>query len=210
MRLLSVLQNHLEEVHACRRCPDMVGPVVTGHPVASPVLFVGQAPGPHEGRIGRPFAWTAGKNLFRWTAEIGLDEAGVRGRVYMAAVCRCFPGKTRQGGDRVPSPEEVSRCAPHLDREVALLAPRLVVPIGRLAIEAFLGARPLAEVIGRTFRAERAGQAFDVIPLPHPSGASTWWKLEPGATLLQRALRRIARHPAWREILAKAPPARVT
>ncbi|HEY1547317.1 MAG TPA: uracil-DNA glycosylase family protein, partial [Kofleriaceae bacterium] len=78
----------------------MIGPVVTGEPVMSPVMLVGQAPGIKEGPAGRPFAWTAGKTMFQWFSEIGLDEASFRSRVYMAAVCRCFPGKANGGGDR--------------------------------------------------------------------------------------------------------------
>ena len=89
-----------------------------------------------------------------------------------------------------------------------LLEPGLVVPIGRLAIDAFFGAATaLADVIGKTHRGERAGVRFELIPLPHPSGASTWWKTEPGATLLARALGLIEKHPAWQAILARAPPA---
>ena len=186
----------------------MNGWLSTNTAVPSRILLIGQAPGPREGDFGRPFAWTAGKQLFKWTASIGLDEPGVRGRVYMAAICRCFPGKTKQGGDRVPSPDEVAACAPWLDREIAVLGPRLVIPVGKLAIEAlFTGKAALTEVVGRSHRGERAGRAFDLIPLPHPSGASTWWKMEPGATLLARALGLVARHDAWREVVAAPPPA---
>ncbi len=205
-RTLPLLAQHLDEVHACTRCPDMIGPVVTGHPVASPVLLVGQAPGPREGEFGRPFAWTAGKQLFKWTASIGLDEPAMRARVYIAAVCRCFPGKTRQGGDRVPSPDEVTACSEWLDRELAVVGPRLVIPVGRLAIESFLGKAPLADIIGRRHRGSRAGRVFDLIPLPHPSGASTWWKMEPGASLLGEALKLLGSHPSWREVVLAAPP----
>jgi uracil-DNA glycosylase len=178
----------------------MVGPVVVGNPVRSPVLLVGQAPGPHEGELGRPFAWTAGKQLFKWFAPLGLDEAEFRNRVYMAAVCRCFPGKRASGGDREPSPVEIANCAGWLDREIELNRPELVLPVGRIAIEQVLGASPLADVIGKKHRARRAGHEFDTIPLPHPSGASTWFKMEPGRTLTEKALRLIARHPAWRAI----------
>jgi uracil-DNA glycosylase len=131
----------------------------------------------------------------------------------MAAVCRCFPGKAPGGGDRVPAPDEIAHCAPWLDAEVRLLRPALVVPVGRLAIAALLAGSPaagapLAEVIGRRFRAARAGRRFDVVPLPHPSGASTWHRVEPGVTLLARALRLIAAHPAWARAVRALRPAR--
>ena len=98
----SPLAVHQQQLRACTRCPDMIGPVVTGHAVASPVLLIGQAPGIKEGRLGRPFAWTAGKTLFQWFGGIGLDEERFRHQVYMAAMCRCFPGKNPKGGKLIP------------------------------------------------------------------------------------------------------------
>jgi uracil-DNA glycosylase len=175
----------------------MIGPVVMGAAVASEVLLVGQAPGDKEPKLGRPFAWTAGKNLFKWFATIGVSEADFRARVYMAAVCRCFPGKNPKGGDRVPSDEEIARCAPWLERELEILRPRLLIPVGRLAIERFLPAAPLSEQIGRSHAVTLGGRALDLVPLPHPSGASTWYHVEPGKTLTARALKLIAAHPAW-------------
>jgi uracil-DNA glycosylase len=120
----------------------------------------------------------------------------------MAAVCRCFPGKARKGGDRVPSPDEIAACRPWLDAELALLRPALVIPVGRLAIEQFLPAAPLAELIGRTHAGARGRLRFDVVPLPHPSGASTWYHVEPGKTLTERALALIGAHAAWRSIIS--------
>lgn len=182
-------------------------PAIVGTAVLSPVLLVGQAPGAREPELGRPFAWTAGKQLFQWFAPLGLDEAQFRARIYMAAVCRCFPGKTRLGGDRVPNAEEIERCRPWLDAEIALLAPKLVIPVGKLAIEQFLPPAPLTERIGTRHRVRRAGRTFDLIPLPHPSGASPWPKTEPGKSLTARALRAIGEHRAWRAVLsARVPP----
>jgi uracil-DNA glycosylase len=182
----------------------MIRPVVTGDPVVSPVMLIGQAPGVREGPAGKPFAWTAGKTMFGWFAQLGLSEAGFRERVYMAAVCRCFPGKSAKGGgDRVPSADEVVRCSRHLAREVQLLHPQLVIPVGKLAIAQLVpDIAQLAEIVGTRRRGQLAGVEFDVIALPHPSGASTWHRMEPGKTLLARALDEIARHPAWRSVLA--------
>lgn len=175
-------------------------PVVVGSPVLSPVLLVGQAPGDKEPVLGRPFAWTAGKQLFKWFAPLGFDETEFRARVHMAAVCRCFPGKNPKGGDRVPSDEEIANCRPWLEREIEILHPELIIPVGRLAIQQFLPARPLVEQIGLTHQTIHQKRKIDVIPLPHPSGASTWPRSEPGKTLTQRALRLIAGHSAWRAI----------
>src|SRR5687767_10884604 len=132
------LLRHQDVLARCRRCPRMQSTPVIGNPVVSKVLLVGQAPGPREPDIGRPFAWTAGKMLFKWFGEIGLDEAEFRGRVYMAAVCRCFPGKRPGGGDRVPDPDEVANCSSWLDAELALMKPALVIPVGKLAIQRFM------------------------------------------------------------------------
>jgi uracil-DNA glycosylase len=177
--------------------PRGFGPPVHGAAVASRIFLLGQAPGPHEARLGRPFAWTAGKTLFRWLERAtGAAEAEVRARIYIAAVVRCFPGKTAGGGDRVPSAEECALWRGFVAREVEILRPRLVLPVGRLAIQEVLGhAGPIAEVVGRKQRVHFHGLETDVIPLPHPSGASTWFKVEPGRGLLDEALRLVADHP---------------
>jgi len=197
----SALRAHLSELAGCRACPRMVGPVVPPPPVRSRIYLVGQAPGPREGALGRPFAWTAGRTLFRWFSGIGADEATVRTRIYIAAVCRCFPGKASSGGDRVPDPAEIARCSRWMAREIELQRPELVIPIGRLAITTVLGDLPLSEAVGSARRATLFGHGVDVIALPHPSGVSTWWKREPGATLLIRALALIGAHPAWRAVV---------
>jgi len=188
------------ELDACRRCPGMIGPVVHGPPVKSTVFLIGQAPGAREGELGRPFAWTAGKTLFRWFEQaLGVSEADVRARVYMAAVARCFPGKEKKGGDRKPDAGEIDRCRTFLEREIQILRPKLLLPVGTMAIEQVLGEkRPLAEVVGTPQRVHYHGVESDVIALPHPSGASTWHVMEPGKTLLARALHLLRKHPEIR------------
>ena len=201
-RLLSA---HVKRLRACRLCPQMNPPVVSGGAVVSKVLLVGQAPGDREPVLGRPFAWTAGKTLFRWFQEAaGMNEETFRAKIYMAAVCRCFPGKKSTGGDRVPSPAEIQNCSGWLGREIEILQPQLVIPVGRLAIEQFMPLPKLDAIIGQKFSAERRGQKFDIIPLPHPSGASPWHRMEPGKTLLRHALQLIARHPAFQKLDNKA------
>ena len=199
------LKRHVTRLRACDACPDMIRPVVTGEPVLSPVMLIGQAPGVKEGPAGKPFAWTAGKTMFGWFAELGLSEEQFRKRVYMAAVCRCFPGTATGGGDRVPSPAEVTNCSRHLHAEIEIIKPQLVIPVGKLAIaQLFPDAEKLTEVVGSQQRGTLAGHEFDVIALPHPSGASTWHRTEPGKSLLSKALARIGKHPAWRSLLVEA------
>jgi uracil-DNA glycosylase len=71
-----------------------------------------------------------------------------------------------------------------------------VIPVGKLAICRFLEPAPLQDLVGRSFRVSLAGREADCIPLPHPSGASPWHRMEPGKTLLARGLGLIAAHPA--------------
>lgn len=201
------LQQIQKSIAECRACPRMVGPPVHGPAVLTPIFLLGQAPGPHEGKIGKPFAYTAGRTLFRWFEEsTGVDEERFRAHVYMAAVARCFPGKGSGGGDRVPDPPEIQRCSTHLTHELAVLRPTLLLAVGKLAISEALGpvrfgkGLLLTEVVGRSFDVDYRGHRTEVICLPHPSGLSSWPKIEPGRSLLAEALRRIAEHPVWKAV----------
>lgn len=193
---------HVKRLRACRLCPGMHTPVVSGGAIVSKVMLVGQAPGDKEPLLGRPFAWTAGKTLFRWFHEAaGMSEETFRSSIYMAAVCRCFPGKKSTGGDRVPAPDEIQNCSTWLKEEVQILEPELVIPVGKLAIEQFIEVQKLDAIIGRMYRITYAGREFDLIPLPHPSGASPWHRVEPGKTLLRKALKLIISHAAFQQRL---------
>jgi uracil-DNA glycosylase len=192
-----VVDRHLSLLLACRRCPAMHKPVVVGRSVQSKIILVGQAPGDKEPVMGRPFAWTAGKTLFKWFNEyLGWTEDQTRDRIYFAAVCRCFPGKRPEGGDRVPAPDEIANCSKWLKREFQILQPTLVLPVGKLAISQFLPVAPLNDTIGLSFPITYMGQKADCIPLPHPSGASPWHRMEPGKSLLKRAMALIEGHDA--------------
>jgi uracil-DNA glycosylase len=195
------LISHVARLLKCRRCPRVKSTPVSGGAIMSDVMIIGQAPGPREPLLKRPFAHTAGKTLFRWFEEFcAINEAAFRSKIYFAAVCRCFPGKNSSGTDRVPAPDEIRNCSSWMDNEIQILRPRLIIPVGRLAIMQFIDCPKLERVIGHKFRAERAGHHFDLIPLPHPSGASPWHKIPPGRALTQRALKLIARHSAIRKL----------
>jgi uracil-DNA glycosylase len=204
-----LLNQHVTALLRCRRCPRMKSTPVSGGAVVSDVMIIGQAPGPREPLLRRPFAHTAGQTLFRWLEEFcGMNEADVRSKIYFAAVCRCFPGKNTGGTDRVPSPDEIRNCSSWMDDEIRLLRPRLVIPVGRLAIMQFIDCAKLEQVIGRKFDVARAGHRFDVIPLPHPSGASPWHKIPPGKALTERALKLIVRHRAIKSLARRAQRSR--
>jgi uracil-DNA glycosylase len=205
-RRQQLLNQHVVRLLQCRRCPRMLPPPVSGGPILSKAMLVGQAPGVREPVLGKPFAWTAGRTLFGWFDEFcDLSEVEVRSQIYFAAVCRCFPGKTTSGGDRVPAPDEIRNCSTWMNDEIDLLQPQLVIPVGKLAIAQFLAFETLDEVVGRSFRLRCNRRAFDLIPLPHPSGASPWHRRPPGIGLLRRAMQSIALHPAMRNPCAKNP-----
>jgi uracil-DNA glycosylase len=143
----------------------------------------GQAPGIVEGEERRPWRGRAGKTLRRW---LELDEDEFYAAFYCASVTRCYPGRGPSGrGDRTPTPREQELCAFWREWELAIVRPELVVPVGGLAIKHLLGMSRLASCIG--CRYERHGVA--VVPLPHPSGASSWLNLPANRELTARAAR---------------------
>jgi uracil-DNA glycosylase len=191
----SVLETHCRALAECRMCghgSDVV-PIVS-HASGPRVMLVGQAPGKVEAAGGKPFAGRAGKTLFRWLERAGLDEETARRRIYIAAVTRCYPGPSPSGrGDRVPSLKEQESCAVWLEEELEIIRPKLLIPVGRLAITRFLPNLPLDQLIGRSHDVEHVGGRSIAIPLPHPSGASSWIHQGDHPCLLERALDMIGR-----------------
>lgn len=166
-----------KEMRTCQKCRDAgyeitPGAVFSG-PLSARVMIIGQAPGVTECEFKRPFNGTSGTRLFRWLAEAGWDEDEFRACQYMSAITKCYPGKDKGGkGDRVPSRAEQKLCRSFLDRELALVTPEVIVPVGRLAIELFYGRRfKLVDVVGTS---KQDDQGHSIVPLPHPSGASLW------------------------------------
>lgn len=190
-RLHVMLDAHREALAACRRCGHEDARIL---PIISEarrprVMLVGQAPGKQEIADRRAFSGRAGRTLFRWIERAGLDEATFRQHVYIAAVTRCYPGPSPSGrGDRVPTTEEQTHCAPWLDAELDLIRPAVIIPVGRLAIDRFLEPGPLDQVVGRAHHATVRGRRVTVVPLPHPSGASSWHHMPANRALLERGL----------------------
>lgn len=212
----------IEELHremlACRKCLDagfeiVPGAIFSGRDKAK-VMIIGQAPGATEVVARRPFNAGSGSRLFQWLGQAGWDEETFRLTQYMTAVTKCFPGKSDSGrGDRVPSRKEQLLCRPFLDQEILMVKPRLIIPVGRLAINLFFksGAR-LADVIGSAaFISARSITSLEelrrrngtkytqlpdriedagvwIVPLPHPSGASSWPNLNKNRLLIGRAI----------------------
>jgi uracil-DNA glycosylase len=196
---------NLEALHRnlkkCRKCPDMCGRAVFARPLKTKLMLVGQAPGIHEEVLGKPFAHTAGKTLFKWFNEsIGATENEVREMIYFTAVARCFPGKAKSGkGDRPPSKLEIENCSTHLKNEINLIKPDVIIAVGKIAISELLkgegkkAAESLDNLVGKTFETKIFGRNIKVIPLPHPSGVSRWPHTETGKARLQEAFGEIRR-----------------
>ena len=198
------LIRHQKNLSNCNKCNNMIGRPIIGNPTKSKIILIGQAPGIKEGDLKKPFAWTAGKNMFKWFASIGLNEEKFRKNIYMAAVCRCYPGKNISGsGDRVPTEDEIKKCSSWLNYEIDLLQPNLVIPVGKLAISQFINFEKLNDVVGKKIKYKKDNLSLDIVPLPHPSGLSTWYKKEPGKKLLNDSLRIIKKTKSWQLILKK-------
>lgn len=205
MSVVKKLKTIQQGIASCKECPQMCGTPVHGPAIESSVMLIGQAPGVHEATFGKPFAYTAGKTLFKWFYEgTGIDEETFRTKIYIAAVARCFPGKAGKG-DREPSAAEIANCRNHLQKEVAVLKPKLVIAVGRVAITEVLGAKAfpksktLGEVVGKKLKGQFHGQDVDVICLPHPSGVSTWPHSVDGKKKLKKAFSLLGAHPDWQE-----------
>jgi uracil-DNA glycosylase len=156
----------------CRACAEAGYPLESlsiVQPYAGQRAYMfGQAPGAVEGVERRPWRGRAGRTLRRW---LELDEDEFYETFYCASVTRCYPGKAPSGrGDRTPTPREQELCAFWREWELRLLRPRLIVPVGGLAVRRLLGLKSVTECVGR--RLEHNGAV--AIPLPHPSGASGW------------------------------------
>ncbi|TMD58224.1 MAG: uracil-DNA glycosylase [Chloroflexi bacterium] len=185
------LEQLQRRIRACRKCVragylPAARPVVAGK-ATDRVMIVGQAPGAVEFEAGTPFAGRSGVVLREWLARAGIDEAHLP---YRSAITKCFPGKNPRGeGDRRPSPAEIALCAPWLEQELDLVRPRVLLLLGRLAIDRFWGSAPLREAVGRM----RRQNGCVLIPMPHPSGASRWLNDATNRVLLERALRIVRR-----------------
>jgi uracil-DNA glycosylase len=171
-----------QAVSACTRCPLHAGRTRTVFGVGSrsaDLLIVGEAPGAEEDRRGEPFVGRAGKLLDAMLAALGLSRTGV----YIANVVKCRPPDNRD-----PRQEEAEACAPYLDRQIELLAPTIILAVGRVAAQRLLASdAPVGRLRGRVHRYGPAG-----LPL-----VVTWHP----AYLLRRPG---AKADAWRDLVLAA------
>ena len=181
-RSIASLQRDLARCRACSEAGFPLESLPVRAPLAAQRAYMyGQAPGIVEGEERLPWRGRAGRTLRRW---LDMDEGTFYATFFCASVTRCYPGRAASGrGDRAPTPREQELCAFWREWELELLRPRLIVAVGGLAIRAILGVSSL-DCVGE--RHELAGAS--VVPLPHPSGASSWPSLPGNRERLARAL----------------------
>jgi uracil-DNA glycosylase family 4 len=180
----AALETVQREIAACTLCVEagfipMSQPIFHGH-AGQRLMIVGQAPGPSAGERPLPYTGATGRTLQRWLQRAGFPPEALHRDFYLTSLTKCFPGPatgTGAKGDRPPSAREIALCARHLDREIALVRPEIIISLGRLAAERLdptARRLPLTDLVGSLRPAERAGHAFRLLPLPHPSGVSRW------------------------------------
>jgi uracil-DNA glycosylase len=189
------------EIRRCTACLDagfipVANPVVRGQ-AEHRWMIVGQAPAA-LGHLRPAYAGQAGIKLRGWLQRAGLPGADpLEENFYLTSVTRCFPGPGAGGkGDRAPSRAEIALCSRHLDGEIAVLRPTLIVTLGTLAAHALAGPGSLADMVGSMRAGIYAGQEFTVIPFPHPSGVSRWLNDQTGQARLQQAIDHLGAYAA--------------
>jgi uracil-DNA glycosylase family 4 len=158
---LSEFSELYDQVRACQKCVLAQGRThaVPGEgPENAEVLFIGEAPGFHEDRQGRPFVGAAGKFLEELLDKIGMK----REQVYIANVVKCRPP-----GNRDPQPGEIEACRPYLDRQIELLRPKLIVTLGRFSMERYFPGASISRIHGQP---KRVGNII-YYPMFHPAAA---------------------------------------
>ena len=141
---MSALTELYREIALCRECEELArtrNKVVPGEgPENSQIVFIGEAPGFHEDQQGRPFVGQAGQFLEQLLGSIGLK----RDDVYICNVIKCRPP-----GNRDPLPMEIKNCQKWLDRQVELLAPKMIVTLGRYSLAKYFPGETISKVHGK-------------------------------------------------------------
>jgi len=158
---LSQLTDLYQEIRACQKCILAQGRTnaVPGEgPEDADIMFIGEAPGFHEDRQGRPFVGAAGQYLDELLAKIGLK----RDEVYIGNVIKCRPPANRD-----PLPEEIEACRPYLDRQIELIRPRLIITLGRYSMARYFPGASISRIHGQP---RRVGNVI-YYPMFHPAAA---------------------------------------
>lgn len=156
---METLEGLAQQVRNCTDCPLHTGRTnaVPGEgPPDADILFIGEGPGFHEDRQGRPFVGPAGQFLEDLLQSIGMT----RDQVYIANMVKCRPPNNRD-----PVPGEIEACSKYLDRQIELIDPLLIVTLGRFSTSRFIPGQAISRVRGtlRTVGNRR------ILPVMHPA-----------------------------------------
>jgi uracil-DNA glycosylase family 4 len=184
----------------CTRCVQ-VGFIPEANPVfhgyaSQRVMIVGQAPGVRAHTTGVPWSGRSGEILRGWLEQAGFPAETWRDTWYLTSLTKCFPGKATQGkGDRAPSRAEIALCADHLEMELALVRPEIIVTLGKLSASRLIpGAnrQPLSALVGTIAEVDLPHGRTSIVPLPHPSGVSRWLNDTDNQSLVRQGLTKLA------------------
>lgn len=205
----ALLEAYQQRMATCTRCVAAgylaeANPVFHGY-ASQRVMIVGQAPGSRAHVTGIPWSGRSGEILRGWLEGAGFPAKKWRETWYLTSLTKCFPGKATQGkGDRAPSRAEIALCNDHLEMEMALVRPEIIVTLGKMAASRIIpGAnrRALADLVGTVADVDLAHGMTIVVPLPHPSGVSRWLndpanraRVDDGLALLADARERLESH----------------
>ena len=158
---MSALSDLYQEIRTCQKCILSHGRTnaVPGEgPEDADIMFIGEGPGFHEDRLGRPFVGAAGDFLEELLGRIGLS----REDVYIANIVKCRPP-----GNRDPQPAEIEACRSYMDRQIELIRPRVIVTLGRFSMQRYFPGASISRIHGRP---KRVGNMI-YYPMFHPAAA---------------------------------------
>ena len=155
-QVLDAIGAEVRQCTACRLCEKRTKAVPGEGAIKSGIMFIGEGPGFHEDQQGRPFVGQAGKLLEEMLAAVGLR----REQVFITNVVKCRPP-----GNRDPQPDEIAACNAFLERQLAAIAPRIVVTLGRYSLARFFPGAKISAVHGDPKFAD--GRAY--VPFYHPA-----------------------------------------
>lgn len=155
-QVLAAIGAEVRACAACRLCEQRTKAVPGEGELKSGIMFIGEGPGFHEDRQGRPFVGQAGKLLEEMLAAVGLR----REQVFITNVVKCRPP-----GNRDPQPDEIAACDAYLERQLAAIDPRIVVTLGRYSLAKFFPGAKISAVHGEPKFAD--GRAY--VPFYHPA-----------------------------------------
>ena len=158
---MSELTQLSDQIRVCQKCDLAKGRTnaVPGEgPEHAEIMMIGEAPGFHEDRQGRPFVGAAGNLLDELLAAINLK----RDQIYICNVLKCRPPQNRD-----PLPEEIEACKPYLDQQIALIQPKIIITISRFAMARWFADKKISEIHGKP---KKFGNLV-VLPMYHPAAA---------------------------------------